>query len=231
MITKKIAGELAQSGCVIVSGLAKGIDAEAHESAIRTGGKTVAFLGNGVNIQYPYENRRLYEKVMKNGCIISEFPSDMMPAPGLFISRNRLIASLSKAVLIIEGKKDSGALVTARESLNRGKEVFIPMLPLNSRLSEAPLILKEEGARVVTSAKDVIKELKLTYKVIEEKSEKLVEEEKSICEELQIEPFMADELSRKLEWNITKVLVFLTALEMKGVVNKNEEGKYQLLLR
>jgi len=232
-IAKKFAFDLANTGVVIVSGLALGVDAIAHQAALDAGGKTVAFLGCGVDIVYPPSNHKLYQEIIKKGSlIISEFPPGQLVLRGLFVARNRLISGLSKGVLVIEGSDKSGALITARYAAEQGKEVFAPPAPITSEMSEAPIILLKQGARLVTSAEDIFEEFNL--KVTPDRDikllQKLPKEEKEIYEVLTEETKTADELSVLLKEDIQKILKTISLLEIKRMVEKNSAGKYQLIL-
>ncbi len=230
-IAKKFAYELSSAGFIIVSGLAMGIDAAAHWGALEAGGKTIAVLGCGVDIVYPAVNRRLYEKIVNGGgAVISEFPPGHMVAKGLFIARNRIISGISAGVLVVEGLKDSGSLITARYAACQGKEVFAPPGPLTSQMSEAPNILLKQGAKLATSVEDIFEELGV--KVLPKEKKKiegqLSLEEKNIFEILEKEPMIVDDLALKLNQPISQVLNIVSLLEIKGVIEKNKEGKYQV---
>lgn len=142
---------LAGKGITIVSGLARGIDTIAHKAALAAGGRTIAVLGSGLDIIYPPENRNLAETISKNGALVSGFVRGTKPYAKNFLARNRIIAKLSRAVLVIEGARRSGTLSTASHAANEGKEVFaIPG-------SEATDWLIEQGANSVKSPKELIK--------------------------------------------------------------------------
>ncbi|OGK14816.1 DNA protecting protein DprA [Candidatus Roizmanbacteria bacterium RIFCSPHIGHO2_02_FULL_37_15] len=232
-IARKFSSELAQSGFIIVSGMAIGIDTTAHWAAIDNGGKTVIVLGCGVDIVYPAINRRLYEKVINDaGVIISEFPPGQLVEKGLFVARNRLISGLSMGVVVIEGAEDSGALITAKYAANQGKEVFAPPAPLTSKMSAAPNLLLKQGAKLVTSVDDILEEfnLRIVPKKKAEMEKELEGEEKIIFEFLQSEPKLSDEIVNLAKLSIDQVLNVLSILEIKGIVEKNSEGKYQIKL-
>ncbi len=227
---KKITANLAAAGFTIVSGMAIGIDTIAHQTALDYGAQTIAVLGCGVDIVYPEINYRLYRQIIDNkGLVISEFPPGKMVAKGLFVARNRLISGLSSGVLVIEGTKDSGALITARCAAEQGKEVFAPPAPINSALSEAPNFLLKNGAKLVTSADDILEEfdLKISPKKQENIKQKLNGEENRFFD-LLMESKSADEICETLNLSIDRVLNILSALEVKGIIEKNSEGKYQL---
>lgn len=232
-ITKKFGSELSRAGFVIVSGMATGIDAAAHKSALENKGKTIAVLGCGVDIPYPPSNQKLYSEIInQGGLVISEFPPGHMVIKGLFVARNRIIAGLSRGVLIIEGLKDSGALITARYAAEQGKEVFAAPGPITSPLSQAPHLLLKQGAKLVTSVEDIYEELGL--RLIPNKKEsiemQLTEEEREIFLALQKEPLLIDEIALQISQPIHQVLNTISLLEIKGVIEKNSEGKYQVRL-
>lgn len=232
-ITKKFASELSRAGFIVVSGMATGIDAVGHRSALESGGKTIAILGCGVDIPYPPSNIKLYEDIIKNsGLIISEFPPGHRVEKGLFIARNRIISGLSKGVLIIEGLKDSGALITARFAAEQGKEVFASPGPITSPLSQAPHMLLKQGAKLVTSVEDIYEELglQLIPKKKEDIEMQLNNQEKEIFQALQKESLLIDEIAVQIRQPIHQVLDIISLLEIKGVIEKNSEGKYQVKL-
>ena len=161
-ITKQLTQELAQAGLVIVSGMARGVDSVAHQTALEAGGKTVAVLGCGVDIIYPPENKKLYQLILKNGLVMSEFPPGMPPLPGNFPSRNRIIAGMSLGVLVSEGARKSGSLITASLAAEFGREVFAVPGPINSGLSVGPMFLIKNGAKLVSEAEDILEELEFS---------------------------------------------------------------------
>lgn len=161
-VAKKFSYELTRLGFTIVSGLAYGIDTVAHKTCLNIKGKTIAVLGCGVDIVYPAENRQLYEDIIdNNGAIVSEFPPGQTVVKGLFIARNRIISGLSSGVMVVEGTKQSGSLITARFAAEQGKEVFAPPNPITSEMSVAPNTLLKLGAKLVTSVEDILEEIKL----------------------------------------------------------------------
>ncbi|MBI4153427.1 DNA-protecting protein DprA [Candidatus Woesebacteria bacterium] len=149
-LTVRFVEELVRAGFTIVSGLAIGIDSVAHEVALSAGGRTIAVLGSGIDIIYPYRNKLLGEKIAKSGAVVSAFPKGTKPFGKNFLARNRIIVGLSQAILVIEGAARSGTLSTASWAANDGKEVFaIPG-------SEATDWLIKEGANIANSPTDII---------------------------------------------------------------------------
>ena len=138
---------------VIVSGLARGIDSIAHETAIKNGGKTIAVLGSGIDVCYPSDNKVLYKKIKKDHLLVSEYPSDTPPEPQLFPLRNRIIAGLSKAVLVTEASERSGTLITVHYALAANKDVMCVPHPAGTHSSCNRLI--SQGAYLVESGEDI----------------------------------------------------------------------------
>ena len=230
-VTRDIVYSLVGSGYKIVSGLALGIDAIAHNAAIESGGLTVAFLGCGVDIIYPYTNSGLYNLILKkHGLIISEFPPGMTVLKGLFVARNRLISALSTSLIVVEGSDKSGALITARYAAEQGKEVYAIPGPITSKMSQAPNILIKEGAKPIISMDDISHEFNLKKRIKYEKIDKrnLNTLEKTLIDILENDPKGIDEILELVKKDISLILQTLTSLELKGYVSKNSEGKYSM---
>ncbi|MBP6044835.1 MAG: DNA-processing protein DprA [Microgenomates group bacterium] len=230
-ITREIVQDLCgrNSNICIVSGLAYGVDAVAHETTLEFGANTIAFLGCGVNIMYPYGNRHIYDKIISGGgVVVSEFPPDQTVVPGLFIARNRLISGLSRGVLIVEGTKTSGALITARYAAEQGKDVFALPGQINTTLSEAPNILIKEGAIIVTSTNDIADYYAFGQKVLKsERSElKLSVDELAVYSYLEKNPRLIDEVVQELQYPAQHIMTLLSRLELEGVVVRRSDEKY-----
>jgi DNA processing protein len=156
-MARRLAETLAEAGFVVVSGLARGIDAEAHEAALATG--TVAVQAGGVDVIYPVENADLAGKIAAQGCRISEQPMGMEPQARHFPLRNRIISGLSRAVIVVEAAARSGSLITARNALDQGRDVFaVPGHPFDARASGCNMLIRD-GATLIRSAADVIEAL------------------------------------------------------------------------
>ena len=157
-VAEELGYELAKRGAVVVSGLAKGIDAAAHRGALRAGGFTAAILGCGVDVVYPAENRRLYEDILATGVLLSEYPPGTRPEGWHFPERNRIMSGLSLATVVVEADRDSGALITARAALEQGRDVFAVPGPIHAPQSRGCNELIRDGAGLVTCGWDILQE-------------------------------------------------------------------------
>lgn len=155
-IAHKMAGELAQAGVSVISGMAAGIDACGHAGAIAGGGRTYAVLGCGVEVCYPAVNKSLYEEIIKNGGVLSEYPPETKPHPGQFPVRNRIISALSDAVIVVEARKKSGSLITVDQALEQNKEVLAVPGRITDKTSEGCNHLIQMGAALITETKDIL---------------------------------------------------------------------------
>lgn len=160
-VTRRIVEGLVSYGFTIVSGMAYGVDAVAHQAAIDSGGKTIAVLGCGIDIIAPPSNARLYRAMGEQGfgAVVSEMPLGLAPSKGLFTARNRIISGLSLGVVVTEGADDSGALITARNAAEQGREVFAVPGPITSPFSRGPAKLIKQGAKLVETVEDILDEL------------------------------------------------------------------------
>ena len=161
--TYKISYELASASACIVSGMALGVDAVAACAAMEAGGTTVAVLGCGVDVVYPKVHTRLKRAIAKNGCIISEYPPAEAPYASNFPKRNRIISGLCQGVLVIEGNKQSGAMITAEKAISQGREVFALPGKINESNSEGPNDLIQRGVNIALSAHDIVTHFDLLY--------------------------------------------------------------------
>ncbi len=158
-VSLKLARDLASLGLTIVSGLARGVDCKAHQGALEAGGGTVAVLGCGVDVVYPRENKKLYERIRRSGCVLSEFPCGSFPAPQNFPIRNRIISGIGYGTIISEASEFSGSLITARLTLEQDRELWAVPGNVTNPGSYGPNYLIKQGARVAITAQDVIDEL------------------------------------------------------------------------
>ncbi len=158
-IAADLAKRLSLSDLTIISGMALGIDTSAHEGALNGSGQTIAVLGCGVDVVYPGQNRRLYEKIAERGAVISEYPLGTKPEPFRFPARNRIISGMSLGVMVVEAARKSGSLITAEYALEHGREVFAVPGRIDSRNSEGTHRLVKEGAKLVHTVSDILEEL------------------------------------------------------------------------
>lgn len=158
-VTQFLAQGLATAGFTVVSGLALGIDAIAHKAALDTGGRTIAFLGCGIDVIYPRENKDLYERIQTQGAVISTFRMQAKPMGNNFPARNRFISGFSLGTMVTEAMRNSGAMITAQHAADQGKTVFAVPGPIGSFNSEGPHWLIRQGAKLVEKISDVIEEI------------------------------------------------------------------------
>lgn len=233
-VTEMFTRELVLAGFTIVSGLALGVDANAHQSTIDANGKTIAVLGCGVDCCTPDENKNLYDQIIKKGgAIVSQFPLGSPPSKGSFPARNRVVAGLSQAVLVTEGAEDSGALITADYAFMFNRPVFAVPGPITSSLSKGPYKLIKKGGKLVTSPEDIIKELKSqtpnSKSQIKSKSQiskfkPETKEEEKILKFLENETLLFDEISIKTGMDSSRLGSLLTMMEVKGMIKSSDRG-------
>ncbi|GAV25331.1 DNA processing protein DprA [Carboxydothermus islandicus] len=229
-VAKTFAEEIAGAGITVISGLARGIDGEAHRGAVRAGA-TVAVLGSGIDVPYPRENEKLYREIIKKGLIISEFLPGMMPLPYLFPVRNRLIAALAEGIVVVEAALKSGSLITARIALELGREVFAVPGMITSPLSAGTNLLLKDGARIALKGTEVLEELGFGtlfgngFEVQRSKPEAFGLAGK-ILEVLVNEDLTAEEVAYRLNVQVSEVLREISFLEIKGFVKKQIGGKF-----
>jgi len=232
-IAYSLAKECALAGLTIVSGLALGIDAEAHQAALDVDGITIGVVGNGLDRIYPVSNYDLGRKIIqKGGAIISEFPPGTPPMKHNFPARNRIIAGLSQGTLVIEAASQSGALITAIQALEYNREVFAIPGNIDSPTSEGTNALIQKGAKLITKAEDVLVELNVEVKNHQAKAKAILpdtEEESQIVETLKRGEMLADEIIRVTGLNVILVNSTLTMMEMKGIITNLGGGRYCLI--
>jgi DNA processing protein len=221
-ITQEIVSGLVRSEVTIISGLARGIDAIAHKTALEMGGRTIAVLGSGVDNIYPPENRALAAQIAKgNGAVISEYALGVKPDAKNFPPRNRVISGLSLGVVVVEAGERSGASITAGFALEQGREVFAVPGNVNSPASVGTNRLIQQGAKLVSSVSDILEELNLTM-IPEQTAVQLVmpesAEEALILSHLSHQPMHIDELTQLAELSSAEISSTLTLMELKGMV-------------
>jgi DNA processing protein len=227
-MTRKLTKELTAYGLTIVSGLARGVDTIAHQTAIQNGSRTIAVLGSGLDYIYPRENRGVAERITSQGAVYSEYPFGTLPDSGNFPRRNRIISGLSLGVLIVEAGIKSGALITAFEALEQNRAVFAVPGPINSEKSAGTNQLLKEGATLVQTVDDILNELELPLargRVSgEQRDPELANSEKKIYNLLSDEPIHIDRLAQLSQKSPAEVLSLLLKLELMGY-SKQMAGK------
>lgn len=223
-VAEKFAIELTSKNFTIVSGLARGIDSIIHQTVLNNNGNTIAIIGTGLDVIYPPENKKLFDKIKENGLLLSEYEFGTKPDAQNFPRRNRIISGLSLGTLVIETKITGGALITAAYSLEQGREVFAVPGQINSKQSEGTNSLIQKGeAKLVTCVDDILSELKIFTH--EAKKEKVVRPELSLFEEkiynlLDTVPKQIDEIASLSNFSTSECLVHLLTLEFKGLVKQ-----------
>ncbi len=244
LVAENLAVELSGAGFTIVSGMARGIDTIAHMGSMRSGGRTIAVLGSGLDKAYPPENRDLMEKIKGSGYVVSEFPFGTPPNRENFPRRNRLISGLSLGVVVVEAAAGSGALITARSALEQNREVFAVPANINSPTSEGTNELIKSGAKLIQKAEDIIEELAPVLKgyvgdairqgnsrreTRDRSPVEMTDEEKKLCDILTGEPAHIDTISRELSLAPARALALLLNLELKGVVKQTEGKRFYIV--
>jgi DNA processing protein len=222
-VAKQMAGELAEAGVTIVSGLARGIDGVAHRAALEAGGRTLAVLGCGVDVAYPPEHSGLMAQIVEQGAVISEYPLATKPEARHFPRRNRLLSGLSVATLVIEAGDGSGTLSTVKFALEQNREVLCISGSIYSPASTLTNRLIQEGAKPVLDVRDVLEKVDLLPSTQGQQQLLGLEldgppDEDAIFEALAYEPQHVDDLSRATGLPVTSVTGALTVMELKGRV-------------
>ena len=243
-MAQRLGRELAARGLVIVSGLARGIDAIGHQGALDANGRAIGVLGTGIDVCYPKENKKLYEKVLERGAIITEFPLRTHPAPENFPVRNRIVAGMPLGVVVIEGAQYSGSLITARLAMEFGREVFGVPGNVTQPVSFAPNLLIKQGAKLVTNAEDVIEELPTPVRAALVQAEQPEAEQRNLLAAASLngsekklyellnadEPKPIDDIVERSGLNSSEVLATLFNLEMKGIIRQMPGKQFSKVL-
>jgi DNA processing protein len=234
-VAEKLAADLAERGVVVISGLARGIDATAHWGALR-GGSTVAVLGSGLDVVYPRENRKLRDRIAEQGLVLTEYPLGSKPLGFHFPLRNRIISGLALAIVVVEAARKSGSLITARLALDQNREVLAVPGNITSEFSRGANWLIQGGARLVEGWADVIDELPAPWNeelrnVVPEPPEPppdvTAAEKKLLTLLLPDEGRHVDDLVDLTGLSVSEILTQLLSLELKGCVTART-GQYYL---
>jgi DNA processing protein len=234
-LARQLAGDLASLGFTVVSGMALGIDAAAHEGALAGCGRTVAVLGSGLARIYPPQHLRLSERISANGAVLSEFPLQAEPEAHHFPIRNRVISGMSLGTVVVEASKTSGSLITARLAAEQNREVFAVPGSIQSYKSMGTHTLIKQGAKLVENVQDIVSELGQFLSDDRtgsgpqrpppvEMRHRLTAEETNVYQALGPYPLHIDELVRKLAMDAGRLSGILLQLELKGIVTQ-QPGK------
>jgi DNA processing protein len=220
---------LGQAGVTVVSGAARGIDASAHEGALSAEAPTLAVLGCGLDVDYPPANRGLLRRIRATGGVISEYPPGVPPDPWNFPARNRIVAGLCCATVVVEGADGSGSMITAEHAMEFGRDVFAVPGPVNSPLATVPLRLIRDGATMIRGAEDLLGDLGL--EVVPERVEPadLSDAERGVIDRL-VEPTLPDRVAAELGCEVPEVVRVLMRLELRGFV-RSVGGRYESTLK
>jgi DNA processing protein len=223
-VARELAKSLAEGGVCVISGLAMGIDADAHQGALAGSGRTYAVLGNGVDVCYPARNRFLYDQLPQYGGLISEYPPDMQPLSGCFPARNRIISGLSDCVVVIEAREKSGSLITADYAMEQGKDVYALPGRITDALSGGCNRLIAQGAGIISNVDDFLKD----WAIIRQgklsshdfRKNLLEKEEMLVYSELDFRPVGIGTLMERTSLPLTELLDVLMRLQEKGFVRE-----------
>ncbi len=220
-IARDVSIYLAGHGLTVVSGLARGVDALAHQHALQAGGRTIAVLGSGVDVIYPPEHRKLADAIAENGAVISDYPLGTRPEGVNFPPRNRIIAGLSLATIVVEAGERSGALITADFALEQGRDVFAVPGNVLSPASRGTNQLIQNGAYALISPQDVLDVLDLGQVEAYQDARQVLPADKTEAKILRVidyEPIHVDEICHAVNMSVEKVSAALTMMELKGMV-------------
>ena len=222
----KIAQTLSSAGITVISGLARGVDTAAHRGALKEKGKTVGVLGCGIDICYPAENRSLFKKIFQDGCILTEYALGELPLPHHFPKRNRIIAGLSKGILVVEASQRSGSLITARLGLDYGREVMaVPGSIFDEGYKGANSLIKQ-GAKLIDGIEDIITTCFPDLTIKKDKQVDLDNNERYIYEVIGPTKIHVDEVIEKSGMETRHVMAILTNLELKEAIKGMPGGFY-----
>lgn len=225
-VAMDIARGLAAAGACVVSGAARGIDTGAHRGALDAAGTTAAVLGSGIDVLYPAGSRRLLEEIGQAGAIVSEYPPGIHAEAFRFPARNRIVAGLARALVVVEGARGSGSMISVDHALDLGREVFAVPGPVTSPLSEVPLALIRDGATMIRGAEDLLEDLGFDERPPSVVGPtELSPEERRVYEALRA-PSIPDAVARAAGVSIPDAVAALTRLELRGLV-RNVGGRYE----
>jgi DNA processing protein len=244
-VGETLAKELSAAGLTVVSGLARGIDSVCHEAALKSGGGTIAVVATGLDRIYPPENKELERLISRDGLVLTEYPLGTKSHPGLFPQRNRIIAGVTYGTLVVEADSRSGSLITADAALEAGRDVFAVPGPITSPKSRGALDLIKQGAKLVSSASDILEEytsylptdlsktggIAPVKQVIDDLliEKKLTNEESHLYHILHQGPFILDDLLVRTGWDFGHLHSVLLSLIIKKAVAQLPGAIYKVI--
>jgi DNA processing protein len=228
---REIAGEIARglgrAGVIVVSGAARGIDSAAHEGALASGGGTVAVLGCGIDRPYPSGSRGLLGRILRSGTITSEYPPGVPARPFRFPARNRIVAGLCRATVVVEGAAGSGSLITGEHALEFGRDVYAVPGAVTNPLAEVPLSLIRDGAGMIRGLDDLLFELGLDPTSTAPPADLSLADRAAL--DALVGPTLPDRVARELGVGLGDALTVLTGLELRGLV-RSVGGRFESTL-
>ncbi len=232
-VAYQLARELAANGVTVVSGLAQGIDAAAHQGALDAGGRTIGVMGNGISDVYPQESLPLAREIIRSGAVITEFPIGTAPTARNFPRRNRVMSGLSLGVLVVEAGEKSGALITARHAAEQGRDVYAVPSNIFNMEGRGTNRLIQDGAKLVMSAADILEEIEITHTIREtsittHETVPPSDDEGRLLQLLSNDPIHIDDLVRVSGLPVAAVSSTLTILELKGLARAVGRMQYAL---
>ena len=216
-VARDLGRALVAAGLAVVSGAAQGIDAAAHRGALQAGGRTVAVLGCGIDVDYPASSRELLRTIAGTGTIVSEYPPGMPVGPRHFPARNRIVVALAKALVVVEGEAKSGSRISVDHALEIGREVFAVPGPVTSPLAETPLEMIRDGATLIRGAEDLLGDLGVDRTVPPPAPPDLDADEERVWNAL-AGPMLADAIARRARMSVPEAVTTLVRLELRGLV-------------
>ncbi|MGQ0701975.1 MAG: DNA-processing protein DprA [Gemmatimonadales bacterium] len=231
-VCRALARAAAEAGLVVVSGMARGLDALAHLGALDAGGATIGVLGNGLDVVYPPQNRRLYQRVRSEGLLLSEFPPGERPSGGSFSRRNRIISGLARVIVVVEAAATSGTLGTVNHAHDQGRDVLVVPGPITSPVSAGTNGLLRDGAGPLLELRDLLDqypELALTRSAVPAGEPPGIPVFDRLLATLRRQPLAADELVACAGVPVEQALQALSQLELRGAV-RQEGGRYRVVV-
>jgi DNA processing protein len=230
-VARELGRRLAAAGLAVVSGAAYGIDAAAHEGALEAGGPTVGVLGSGIDVAYPRSSRRLIERIAAEHTLVSEYAPATPAEPHRFPARNRIIAGLVRALVVVEGAADSGSRISVDHALDLGRECFAVPGAITNPRSEVPHAMIRDGATLIRGADDLLADLGVADAAAGDQVEPPgLDDDEARAWRVLTDPSLPDSVARRIDRAIPEAVALLTALELRGLV-RCVGGRYERIYR